>query len=242
MIPVSSPCAPAEGWSEQPSIPLTSQSICGELPHDLERALRQRVGRHRVEPEEAGDPRRPLVDLGVVLHRARPERIELRVDAEIPLREPDEVAERLGLAHLGEARGLARGRARRSARAGSTAGTSSGASDAPDAAGRAPLEDGRLAELDALGLRCGHVGHGGLGDRAQRGLAAPRACPFPCCPSPSRRRRRPPRRSRTMESGSGGMLRCFIASQGSPTSSSPGPISPAMVSSTLSPAGRLYLK
>ena len=27
MSPVSSPCAPAEGWSEQPSMPLTSQSM-----------------------------------------------------------------------------------------------------------------------------------------------------------------------------------------------------------------------
>ena len=32
MIPVSSPCAPAEGWSEQPSIPLTSQSMSASLP------------------------------------------------------------------------------------------------------------------------------------------------------------------------------------------------------------------
>src|SRR5262249_42894242 len=68
----------------------------------LERALRVFVGRERVKTREAGKARGPLVDLRIELHRARPERVKLRVDAIVPLREANEVTERFGLAHLGE--------------------------------------------------------------------------------------------------------------------------------------------
>ena len=41
-----------------------------ERPQQLERALGQRIRGQRMELREAGPPSRPLVDLGVVLHRA----------------------------------------------------------------------------------------------------------------------------------------------------------------------------
>ena len=57
-----------------------------------------------MQPREAGQARDPLVDLGVVLHRAGPERIHAQVDREVLLRESNEVPEHLRLAHLGKRR------------------------------------------------------------------------------------------------------------------------------------------
>ena len=61
------------------------------------------VGRERMERGEAGQSGGPLVDLGVVLHRARAERVEARVDRVVELRQVDEVADDLGLVELGQA-------------------------------------------------------------------------------------------------------------------------------------------
>ena len=77
-MPVSSPCAPAAGWSVTAAMPLISHEPLLELPEQLERALGDRVGRQRVELGEAGQAGGPLVDLGVVLHGARAERVEAR--------------------------------------------------------------------------------------------------------------------------------------------------------------------
>ena len=49
-----------------------------ELPQELERALRDLVGRHRMELGEARQAGRPFVELRVELHRARAERVEAR--------------------------------------------------------------------------------------------------------------------------------------------------------------------
>ena len=62
-----------------------------------------RIGRERMERGEGGYSGGPLVDLGVVLHGARAERIEARVDRVVELREVDEVADDLGLVQLGQA-------------------------------------------------------------------------------------------------------------------------------------------
>ena len=52
----------------------------------------------RVQRREARQRRDALVDLRVVLHRARAERVEVRVDREVQLREAHEVAHQLELA------------------------------------------------------------------------------------------------------------------------------------------------
>src|SRR5260221_13270545 len=58
-----------------------------------------------MQVREPIQPSHPLVHLRVVLHGARPERIKLRVDAEVPLAQPHEVTNRFGLADLGQRRG-----------------------------------------------------------------------------------------------------------------------------------------
>ena len=99
-MPVSSPWAPAAGWSVTACMPPISASIRLQLPQQLERALGQRVRRQRVELREAGQAGGPLVDLGVVLHRARAQRVEAAVHRVVEVREVDEVADDLGLVEL----------------------------------------------------------------------------------------------------------------------------------------------
>ncbi len=126
-----------------------------EAVDHLERALRIGVGGQRVQPRKTREPGRPLVDLRVVFHRARPERIKLRVDRKVPLREPNEVPKGLGLAHFGErsrrfAGELAEDRGR----------VDRGNVEQRERRARASrcsaLENGGLAELDAA---CGLVRH-----------------------------------------------------------------------------------
>src|SRR5262245_44875286 len=78
-----------------------------EAPHDLQGALCEGVWRERVEFQDPGYTRRPLVNFGVVLHRAGPERVELRVNAVVPLREAKKVTIRFGLAYLRQSRRFA---------------------------------------------------------------------------------------------------------------------------------------
>ena len=103
-MPVSSPWAPAAGWSVTARIPQISARAPLELPQQLERALGDLVGRHRVEVGEAGQAGRPLVELRVELHRARAERVEPGVDRVVELRQVDVVADDLGLVQLGQGR------------------------------------------------------------------------------------------------------------------------------------------
>ncbi len=77
-----------------------------QAPHELERALGAVLLLERVEVGEAGKPRDHLVDARVVLHRAGAERIEARVDAEVPRRQLGEVPHEVGLGDLGQARRL----------------------------------------------------------------------------------------------------------------------------------------
>ena len=74
-----------------------------QLQHALERVFRL----IRMQVGEAGHAGDALVPLRVVLHRAGAERIEVRVDAHVELREVREVAHDLRFAELGQGRGRA---------------------------------------------------------------------------------------------------------------------------------------
>ena len=58
----------------------------------------------RVQVGQARQGRQPFVPLGVVLHRTRPERIEIGVDRHVPRREVDEVADQVDLADFRQRR------------------------------------------------------------------------------------------------------------------------------------------
>src|SRR6266436_5471915 len=62
-----------------------------ELVDHAQRALAGRVPRERMVEREARQHRQLVVDLGIVLHRARAERIEATVDVVVENRELDEV-------------------------------------------------------------------------------------------------------------------------------------------------------
>ena len=106
-----------------------------QQPHQLERALGAARVLRRVQAGVPGQRRDPLVELRVVLHRARAERVEAGVEVEVAAREPVVVADDLRLGDLGQARRLARaaaapGSAPRSARSGTSA-SGSGAARRP---------------------------------------------------------------------------------------------------------------
>ena len=71
-----------------------------EAPHQLERALGVLGILERVQAGVARQRRQPLVQLRVVLHRARAERVEALVEVEVLGRERRVVAHDLGLGHL----------------------------------------------------------------------------------------------------------------------------------------------
>ena len=73
-------------------------------PHQLERALRALRRLQRVQPRVAGQRGDALVQARVVLHRARPERVEAGVEVEVATREPVVVADDLRLRDLGQLR------------------------------------------------------------------------------------------------------------------------------------------
>ena len=77
-----------------------------ELVHQLQRALGARGLLRGVQPGVAGQRRDPLVQLRVVLHRARAERVEARVEVEVALGDPVEVPVDLRLGDLRQARRL----------------------------------------------------------------------------------------------------------------------------------------
>ena len=75
-----------------------------QLEQDLQHALPGRLGRQRMAIEQLRQHRVLVTRLRVVLHRARTERVEVRVDGEIELRQAREVAHRLQLRHFGQQR------------------------------------------------------------------------------------------------------------------------------------------
>jgi hypothetical protein len=78
----------------------------GQQPLQLQAALCQRVGIERVRVGQARQPRRPLIDLGVVLHGARAEWVEAQVDGVVQVRQPVEMTQQVKLADLGQMRRL----------------------------------------------------------------------------------------------------------------------------------------
>ena len=80
-----------------------------QLEQDLQDALPRRFRRERMPVEQLGQHRVLVTRLRVVLHRARPERVEVRVDGEVELRQAREMTHRLQLRHLGQQRRRWRG-------------------------------------------------------------------------------------------------------------------------------------
>ncbi len=74
-----------------------------ERVQDRQVALHGRRVLQRVRLGEAGQAGHALVELRVVLHGARAERVEAAVDAEVALRQPQVVAHHVELRELGEA-------------------------------------------------------------------------------------------------------------------------------------------
>ncbi len=109
--PASSPWEPAEGCSETWGRPGDLGERLLEVPHQLQRPLRALGVLERVQPRVAGQRRDALVQPGVVLHRARAQRIEAGVEVEVALGE----ARRSG-ARSRARRSRAARRARRGAR------------------------------------------------------------------------------------------------------------------------------
>ena len=58
-----------------------------ELEEQRQRALQMLGRRHWMKLGEAGQTRHDFVDLGIVLHRARAQRVELALDGEVALRQ-----------------------------------------------------------------------------------------------------------------------------------------------------------
>ncbi len=73
-----------------------------QLVHAREEALR--LGRERMAREELRQHRIGVARLGVVLHGARAQRIEMRVDGEVELRQAREMAHHLQFRHFGQCR------------------------------------------------------------------------------------------------------------------------------------------
>ena len=69
--------------------------------HDPQRALRERFGLVRMRLCQALKSCHRLIDAGVVLHRARAQRIHPQIDRIVPRRQASEVADDLNLAQLG---------------------------------------------------------------------------------------------------------------------------------------------
>ena len=116
-----------------------------QVVHQLQRALRALRRLQRVQPRVAGQRSDPLVQPRVVLHRARPERVEARVEVEVAARELDVVAHQLGLGDLGQARGRVTAQRRRQQLGGLDLGHVERGRDERAAARGALLEDRRRA-------------------------------------------------------------------------------------------------
>ncbi len=83
------------GYLEQPLL---------QLVQELEDPLHVRLGLVGVKLGEAGERRHLVVDLGVVLHGARPQRIEAGVDAVVEMGQAGVVAHHLRLGDFGQRR------------------------------------------------------------------------------------------------------------------------------------------
>ena len=103
-MPVSSPWAPAAGWSVTASIPLISARSCSSRQSSSRVPWAVSSGASGWSAAKPGQAGRPLVHLGVVLHGARAERIEARVNRPVEVREVDVVPDQGRLVELGQGR------------------------------------------------------------------------------------------------------------------------------------------
>jgi len=78
-----------------------------QFEHALQETLPLRLRRARMAREELGQHGVLVAGLRVVFHRARTERVEVRVDGEVELRQPREMAHGVEFADLGQQRRLA---------------------------------------------------------------------------------------------------------------------------------------
>jgi hypothetical protein len=76
----------------------------GQQPHELQAALAEGLRVEWMRVRQPRQPRGPLVDLGVVLHRAGAERVEPEVDGVVEVGKAVEVAQEVELADLRQAR------------------------------------------------------------------------------------------------------------------------------------------
>ena len=116
-----------------------------QVVHQLQRALRALRRLQRVQPRVTGERGDPLVQPRVVLHRARPERVEARVEIEVATRELDVVTDQLGLGDLGQARDGVTAQGRRQQLGGLDLGNVERGRDERPAPRGALLEDRRRA-------------------------------------------------------------------------------------------------
>ena len=136
-MPTNSPWAPGRRLQRDPVEPGDLAPGTARAPRPgRQEALHGRRWRERMHVDDARQARRDLVQLGVVLHRARAERVEARIDAVVPLREPREVAHHVDLETAPGSPRCRRGTRRRGALAGSMGGTSAGSTGRPGRPGR----------------------------------------------------------------------------------------------------------
>ena len=160
-MPTSSPWAPADGCSVARRMPVIVQRACSSSHRAAEHALHLVLVLVGVQVAEAGQAGHLVVELRVVLHRARAQRVEAQVDGVVQLREPGVVAHHLRLGELGQ-----RGRRRAQGASGQEVGQPGGV--ATPAAGRsAPRWPGLL--FSKMG---GSVGSAEVGPGASTGIGA----------------------------------------------------------------------
>jgi len=80
--------------------PADFAQVSGQPVEKLEVSLGEGLRRIRVQRRETIQAGRVLVHLGVVFHRAGPQGVEARVDAEIPPRQPRIVTNDIDLGHF----------------------------------------------------------------------------------------------------------------------------------------------
>ena len=101
-MPASSPCAPASGASDASSMPVISASMRCRPCMTASAPCASSAGCSGCASREAGHGGDGVVDLRVELHRAGAERVHVRVDRPVELREAREVAHDVELRQLGQ--------------------------------------------------------------------------------------------------------------------------------------------
>ena len=101
---MNSPWAPAAGCKRDGGQARDLGQDLLQLEQHLQHALRVLFGLIGMQVGDARQSGQPLVPLGVVLHRATAERIEMCVDRHVERRQIDEMANDVGLGQLGQGR------------------------------------------------------------------------------------------------------------------------------------------